>query len=262
MANTEFFKEASKTDSKLGWKDIFSESFKKHSKADVERVLQVGTLARQVPESAMLKTWNRPWLWWPLAKLSLVLAVVLYAAYFTGASGSGVNMMILIPPFLVPIVVMVLMDVQLVRALSSITGGHILFCLPYATAAALHCEKGRLTLNSMGNVDFLTAFVMSMAIHGLWNSGLDLMIPLQLAGVFVLLYWIKRALKQMTQICGRSAGSSAGVPAAAHLCPQRIRTSRCTVKTAVSRGPSGRAADRISPSAGTGPGVPCATATE
>lgn len=113
MGNTEFFREASKRDSRIEWKDIFSESFVKHSKADREYAMQTGTLARQVPESRMLATWQRPWLWWPMAKAGLLLIVVLYAAeliplVFFGTGTSAMEQMCtIIPPLIVPLIMMI-----------------------------------------------------------------------------------------------------------------------------------------------------------
>ena len=113
MGNTEFFREASREDSKIDWKDIFSESFVKHSKADREYAMQTGTLARQVPESKMLTTWQRPWLWWPMAKAGALLIVLLYAALYIPlilfgiGTGVMVQMCTIIPPLIVPLTMMV-----------------------------------------------------------------------------------------------------------------------------------------------------------
>lgn len=115
MGNTQFFVEAAKEHSTITWKDVFSESFVKHNKADVEYALQTGTLARQVPESHMLDTWNRPWLWWPAAKGGIGLIVLLYGVYFAlvnavgGISMSFGNMMMIIPPLIIPMVIMIFM---------------------------------------------------------------------------------------------------------------------------------------------------------
>ncbi len=113
MANTVFFREASKEHSTIGWKDIFSESFKKHSKQEREYAMQVGTVARTVPESRMLSSWHKPWLWWPTAKAGIGLVLVLYAAYFVpGMLGFPVvvsitEMCTIIPPLVIPLVMMI-----------------------------------------------------------------------------------------------------------------------------------------------------------
>lgn len=113
MANTVFFREASKENSTIGWKDIFSESFKKHSKQEREYAMQVGTVARMVPESRMLSSWHKPWLWWPAAKAGIGLVLALYAAYFVPdmlgfpVTVSIGEMWTIIPPLVVPLVMMI-----------------------------------------------------------------------------------------------------------------------------------------------------------
>ena len=113
MANTEFFAEAVKEHSSITWKDIFSESFVRHTKADMEYAMQSGTLARQVPEAHMLETWNRPWLWWPVAKWGLGLILALYVLFFFQVSTLGVltgafyHMMMIIPPLVIPLIIMI-----------------------------------------------------------------------------------------------------------------------------------------------------------
>lgn len=113
MGNTVFFREAAKEDSKIEWKDIFSESFVKHSKADREYAMQTGTVARQVPEGRMLSTWQRPWLWWPMAKAGLLLIVFLYAAlyipaiYFGTSTSAMFEMCVIIPPLIIPLIMMI-----------------------------------------------------------------------------------------------------------------------------------------------------------
>lgn len=114
MGNTEFFAEAIKDNSSISWKDIFSESFAKHTKADMEYAMQRGTLARQVPEENMLETWDRPWLWWPLTKWGVGLIAVLYGVFLFLAGAVGAvsnsfgNMMMIIPPLVIPLVIMIL----------------------------------------------------------------------------------------------------------------------------------------------------------
>ena len=115
MANTEFFAEAVKDHSSITWKDIFSESFVKHTKADMEYAMQTGSLARMVPESHMLETWNRPWLWWPVAKWGVGLILVLYALFFFQLGTLHVltnafyHMMMIIPPLVIPLIILIFM---------------------------------------------------------------------------------------------------------------------------------------------------------
>lgn len=113
MGNTTFYQEAGKNNPTITWKDIFSESFVKHTKADLESAMQAGTVVRQVPESRMLDTWTRPWLWWPAAKYGVGLILILYAAYFfcfyvlRAVATAVLEMMIIIPPIVIPFVIMI-----------------------------------------------------------------------------------------------------------------------------------------------------------
>lgn len=113
LGYTTFFREASKEDSKIGWKDIFSESFVKHSRQDREYAMQAGTVVRQVPEHQMLRTWRKPWLWWPLAKAGLALIGLLYLSEYVmmtflgGSVQTLAHMCILIPPLIVPLIMMI-----------------------------------------------------------------------------------------------------------------------------------------------------------
>lgn len=113
MGNTTFFQEASKEDSKIGWKDIFSESFVKHTRQDREYAMQAGTIARQVPENRMLSTWSKPWLWWPLMKAGLALIVLLYLSEWMLGSFFGIGlfvidqMCVIIPPLVIPLIMMI-----------------------------------------------------------------------------------------------------------------------------------------------------------
>ena len=113
MGNTTFFQEASKEDSKIGWKDIFSESFVKHTRQDREYAMQTGTIARRMPEDRMLSTWSKPWLWWPLMKAGLALIVLLYVSEWILENffGTGLvvlnQMCVIIPPLMIPLIMMV-----------------------------------------------------------------------------------------------------------------------------------------------------------
>lgn len=324
MGNSEFFREVRKEDSSITWKDIFSDSFRKHSKADMEYAMQTGTLARQVPEGRMLQTWNKPWLWWTAAKYGLGLMFGLYAiyymcAFFLGAvSNSLGNMVMIIPPVVIPLIIMILLwelnvpqnislmdllafflvggiacfainsamfipvpsglpsyfaavreepsklgasllilfyiervqkkkiygltglvvgaavgaafsgiesvsyainysgsaatmiDVQLTRALLAL-GGHITYCVPYATAIALKAKHGKITAGSIFNPMTGGAFLFSVGLHAIWNgSGSSLIQMIIVFGsLFILLYWVKKAMQQIVRICAGGGGAAA-----------------------------------------------------
>jgi len=323
VSNTEFFREVRKEDSSITWKDIFSDSFRKHSKADMEYAMQTGTLARQVPEGRMLQTWNKPWLWWQAAKYGLGLMFGLYAvfymcAFFLGAvSNSLGNMVMIIPPVVIPLIILILLwelnvpqnislmdllafflvggiacfainsamflpfpsglpsyfaavreepsklgaallillyiervqkkkiygmtglvvgaavgaafsgiesvsyainysdsaavmiDVQLTRALLAL-GGHITYCVPYATAIALKAKNGRITASSIFNPMTIGAFLFSVGLHAIWNGSGSSLIQWIIVGgsLFILLYWVKKSMQQMVRIC--TGGSFSG----------------------------------------------------
>ncbi len=112
MKTRDLFSESMKEKSSLKWKDILSQSFVKHSQLDIEQMMQVGTLSRKVPESQMLQTWHRPWLWWTVAKYGLALVAVLYVLLFVlsnffALSNSLFNMAMIIPPIVVPAIIMI-----------------------------------------------------------------------------------------------------------------------------------------------------------
>lgn len=113
MGNTIFFQEVSRENSKIGWKDIFSESFVKHSRQDREYAMQVGTIARQVPEGRMLSSWHKPWLWWPMAKAGLALSAAIFLTdflllrFFGGTIVTLHQMCSIIPPLVIPLVIMI-----------------------------------------------------------------------------------------------------------------------------------------------------------
>lgn len=112
MGNTTFYKEAQKENSKITWRDIFSESRRKHTKEDRDYALTVGTSLHRVNESNMLQTWHKPWLWYPAAKMGLGLIALLFGGYYGcrlalgGVSNTLVNLVAIIPPIVVPVLIM------------------------------------------------------------------------------------------------------------------------------------------------------------
>lgn len=330
MANADFFNKVLQDTSSISLKDIFSDSFRKHSKADVEYAMQTGTLARQVPESRMLSSWNKPWLWWQAAKYGVGLMLGLYAvfylcSFFLGAiSGSLGNMVMIIPPVVIPLIIMILLwelnvpqnislmdllsfflvggiacfalnsamfllvpsglpsyfaavreepsklgaallillyiervqkkkiygltglvvgaavgaafsgiesvsyainasssgaelmiHVQLIRALFAL-GGHITYCVPYATAIALNAKNGKITGSSIFNPMTMGALLFSVGLHAIWNGcgNTIIQVIIVIGSLFLLLYWARKALHQIAQICVRGYGMDSAVAAA------------------------------------------------
>lgn len=112
MGNTMFYREAQKSDSKITWRDIFSESWRKHTREERDYAMAVGTSLRRVGEDNMLQTWHKPWLWYPAAKVGLGLIALLLAAYFgcvlllNLVVESLGHMLLIVPPIVVPVIVM------------------------------------------------------------------------------------------------------------------------------------------------------------
>lgn len=114
MGNTFFYQEASKNDSKITWKDIFSESFKKHTSADMEYALSAGTRLNSATEADMLQKWQKPWLGVRVLGGGVAVCVLLYFLVLTlstlEARGSYLALAYLcfiIPPFVSALAVMI-----------------------------------------------------------------------------------------------------------------------------------------------------------
>ncbi len=330
MQTTDLFREALKKNAAITWKDIFSNSFKKHSQVDRDRALQVGTQLRVIPEDQFLHTWHRPWLWWPVAKYGIGLVVLLYAVmylclFFFGTVAEAIfHMVMIIPPIVIPFIIMVflwelnvpqdismlnllayffigglisflintimflpipddlpayfaavreepaklgasilillyiqkvkkkkiygftglvvgaavgaafsgiesvsyainnsgsiggMVQVQIMRALLAM-GGHITYCVPYATAIALSNKNHRLELSSFCNPLVILSFLFSIALHALWNgSGILVELGIVVASFFILLYWVKACFRDIARVCavGGFASPRPGAPAA------------------------------------------------
>ena len=65
---------------------------------------------------------------------------------------------------------------QVLRNLTSV-GGHVLYCAPYMAEIARHVKSdNRLIFKCIFNIDVLSAFFVSCLLHGLWDSGLGIII--------------------------------------------------------------------------------------
>lgn len=114
MGNTFFYQEASKEDSKITWKDILSESFKKHTSADMEYALSAGTSLNSATEADMLRKWQKPWLGVRALIGGAAVSALLYAVILALTSlRPGVNFIALtylcfiIPPCVSALAVMI-----------------------------------------------------------------------------------------------------------------------------------------------------------
>lgn len=82
MGNTFFYSEMQKGSSKILWKDLFSESFCKHSVAERTYAMNVGTPLNCVTEAEMLQKWHKPFLWVPAMKAGAVFVAITYFLCF------------------------------------------------------------------------------------------------------------------------------------------------------------------------------------
>lgn len=112
MNYTEFVREVQKKDPGITWKDILEESFRKHSRQDMEKAMQTSP---PIPAQRMWQSWQRPWLWWVFAKYGLSLVAILYGLFYccafflNGVTESLVHMVMIIPPIVIPFIIMVLL---------------------------------------------------------------------------------------------------------------------------------------------------------
>ncbi|MCR5236291.1 MAG: PrsW family intramembrane metalloprotease [Lachnospiraceae bacterium] len=113
MGNTVFYRQVEQDVSKIGWKDIFSDFRKKHTREDFEYALTAGTSLNTSSEELMLQRWRKPWVFYPLLKWGVGIIVLLYAVFF-GLKYANIwiapaieYMVIVIPPLIPEIILMV-----------------------------------------------------------------------------------------------------------------------------------------------------------
>ncbi len=114
MANTEFFKKvADNSKSGLSLKDIFSDSFRKHSKSEFEYAITAGMRVGKSNRN-MFDSWRKPWLWFSFLKWSILIIVFIYALNLIlsnmGVTLLGLNMLnFILPGYIVTLAVMILL---------------------------------------------------------------------------------------------------------------------------------------------------------
>lgn len=84
--NTVFYGKAA--GATLTLKDVFSDVFKHHSKADGERIFLAGTSQSTPSEQEMLAQWKKPWLFLRVAVIGIVLAIGMYFMVSFGVSNA------------------------------------------------------------------------------------------------------------------------------------------------------------------------------
>ncbi len=78
---------------------------------------------------------------------------------------------------------------------------HVLYCAPYACAAALNMNKGGNVFQAVCSLPFWILFGISFACHGLWNfiGSLMLLIPITLILWSTTLYGVRRSFAQLSE---------------------------------------------------------------
>lgn len=103
--NTEFYKKA--TVEKLTLRDVFSDVFKKHSRADGERLFMAGTSATTPTPAQMLSNWQKPWLFIWVLGFGLLMILLLYVFILQGYVNFALVPLGFLGSFIVPLAVLI-----------------------------------------------------------------------------------------------------------------------------------------------------------
>ena len=112
MGNTFFYQKVKKKNSQITWKDILSESTKKHSRQELDYALSAGTSMNSATEENMLAKWHKPWVWFPVMKVGLLFVIALYALFYvtvmlTGSAAGLEFMVLILPPIVFPCILLI-----------------------------------------------------------------------------------------------------------------------------------------------------------
>ncbi len=108
MGNTFFYHQVKNDIHKITWKEIFSESFKPHTKQDRDYAMAAGMSISTATEADMLQKWKKPFLWFDALKGGVVLAIVLLLLSYFVKFDATLLMVAFIIPMIVPLVMMIL----------------------------------------------------------------------------------------------------------------------------------------------------------
>lgn len=107
---------------------------------------------------------------------------------------------------------------QILRLVTAI-GGHELYCAPYVAEIARHAKNGKISVESVFNLDFLGAFLVSCLLHGLWDTDIlagfgELGMYIQCAILIVVIWMqamriLRKCLNQAVQIGAAASGGKA-----------------------------------------------------
>jgi len=97
----------------IRWKDLVSDPQVRHSAWEKDQILKTGTLGHQASPTNLYQGWQRPWFFWTV----LVIGILLIAGCFALAYGCeliltvttklSMELLLLIPPMVIPIVLMI-----------------------------------------------------------------------------------------------------------------------------------------------------------
>ena len=206
MANTEFFKKVSSSNkNSLTWKDIFSDSFRKHSKAEFEFAITAGLRVGQ-SRSNMFDAWRKPWLWFSFLEWSVILVGLVYAVVFVleylGVVLVGLDLLIfIIPAYVVTLAVMILLwELNVPRDVS------IFYMMAYFAVGGILSTFFTGIMLLSGIYDILEA---STGIPGATFAPIIEEPAKLLAGIFLVLEATKKK-KRITGLTGLLIGAGVG----------------------------------------------------
>lgn len=104
-----------------------------------------------------------------------------------------------------------ILDIHKARIISALSGGHLLYCAPYAAAIALHMKDNKVKIGSIFNVDFIVSFVVVCLMHGLWDVGFPwpVNVLLGICEWMWALRMLRKCLDQAVQIGAAASGGMA-----------------------------------------------------
>lgn len=104
--NKTFFAKGVSASKSFSWKDIFSDVFKKHSKADMDASFSAGLTGHIPSDDQLLTGWQKPWMFSRFLIIGIAIWVLISVLFSFQLSGTtDVGSMFLIPAAIVPITV-------------------------------------------------------------------------------------------------------------------------------------------------------------
>lgn len=110
-----------------------------------------------------------------------------------------------------------LLSIHLMRFISALSGGHLLYCAPYAAAIALHMKDNKITVGSIFNIDFILSFLIVCIHHGIWDMPYDfgmigntiIEVVLGILEWSIGLFMLRKCLNQAVEIGAKASGGVA-----------------------------------------------------